>query len=124
MNFNSLGLPKFSNINLILITLYLLFYDHCRIKNYNDVWKDLRFLSLEWKRVLLPRLSVFDMGASEAIFSVLRREIIFEHTSPVIMMRAKKNHVERDGMRRAHVRDAVAMCETFSYLEERVSHLS
>ena len=36
-------------------------------------------------------------------------------------MRAQKNHVEREGMRKAHIRDAVAMCDTFSYLEERVS---
>lgn len=61
------------------------------------------------------------MGASEAIHSSVKREIILERTSPIIAMRAQKNQVEREGMRRAHVRDAVAMCDTFSYLEERVS---
>lgn len=71
--------------------------------------------------MLLPTLNVFDMGASEYIHSSLNREIIFEHTSPIVFMRAQKNDVEREGMRRAHLRDAVAMCDTFSYLEERVS---
>jgi Xaa-Pro aminopeptidase len=36
-------------------------------------------------------------------------------------MRAVKNSVERRGMRRANLKDAAAMCETLSYLEERVS---
>lgn len=69
---------------------------------------------------MLPTLNVFDMGASEYIYSSLSREIILERTSPIVFMRAQKNEVEREGMRRAHIRDAVAMCDTFSYLEERV----
>lgn len=61
------------------------------------------------------------MGVSEAIYSAIRyREIIFERTSPIVYMRAQKNSVEREGMRRAQVRDAVALCDTLSYLEERV----
>lgn len=104
--------------------LYLFPHSHCRIKDYNDIWKDLRTLSHRWKRVLLPSLSVFDMGASEAIHSSLNREIISERASPIITMRAQKNEKEREGMRRAHVKDAVAMSETFSYLEERVSQLT
>ena len=92
-----------------------------RIKHYHDIWKDLRTLSQQTKRgVLLPTISVFDMGASEAIYSSLNREIIVERTSPIVYMRAQKNNVEREGMRQAHIRDAVAMCDTFSYLEERV----
>jgi Xaa-Pro aminopeptidase len=59
------------------------------------------------------------MGASEAIYSALPREIIVERVSPVIYMRAQKNKVEREGMRRAQIRDAAAMCDTMSYLEER-----
>jgi Xaa-Pro aminopeptidase len=59
------------------------------------------------------------MGASEAIHAALPKEIIMERVSPVIYMRAQKNNVEREGMRRAHIRDAAAMCDTMSYLEER-----
>jgi Xaa-Pro aminopeptidase len=69
----------------------------------------------------MPKMSVFDMGVSEAIYSSVNPEIILKETSPIIYMRAKKNDVEREGMRRAHVRDAVALCDTLSYLEERVS---
>lgn len=63
------------------------------------------------------------MGASEAVYSSLKREAIYEQISPIVIMRAQKNLKERENMHRAHVRDAVAMCETFSYLEERVSLL-
>jgi Xaa-Pro aminopeptidase len=65
-------------------------------------------------------MNVFDMGASEYIHSSLSGEIVLDRTSPIVFMRAQKNDVEREGMRRAHIRDAVAMCDTFSYLEERV----
>jgi Xaa-Pro aminopeptidase len=65
-------------------------------------------------------MNVFDMGASKHIHMHLNREIIFERTSPIVYMRAQKNEVEREGMRNAHISDAVAMCDTFSYLEERV----
>lgn len=62
------------------------------------------------------------MGASEAIHSsIWSRDVIVEQISPIVYMRAQKNTVEREGMRKAHVRDAVAMCDTFQYLEERVS---
>lgn len=60
------------------------------------------------------------MGASEAVYSALQRETVLERISPIIHMRAQKNEVEREGMRRAHVKDAAAMCDTLSYLEERV----
>lgn len=84
----------------------------------------MRDFSTQWKRVLLPTLSVFDMGASEAVYSTIRNpEIIFERTSPIVYMRAKKNDVEREGMRRAQIRDAVALADTLNYLEERVRKL-
>lgn len=35
-------------------------------------------------------------------------------------MRAQKNDIEQKGMRTAHVRDAVVMCEFFGYFEEKV----
>lgn len=46
--------------------------------------------------------------------------MVVDQVSPVIYMRAQKNEVEKEGMRRAHVRDAAAMCEVFAYLEQKV----
>ena len=41
--------------------------------------------------------------------------------SPIIFMKARKNQVERDGMRQAHIRDAVALCDFLAYFEDSVS---
>ena len=100
-------------------TKEFLIYLH-RVKHYNDIWKDLRILSTSWNRVLMPSMNNFDLGVSEAIYSSVDREIIHERTSPIVYMRAQKNKVEREGMRHANIRDAVALCDTLSYLEERV----
>ncbi|KXJ79015.1 hypothetical protein RP20_CCG001990 [Aedes albopictus] len=89
------------------------------IKEYQDVLRDLRTLSQHWKRVLVPSAVVFDMGASEAIHSVLPREQVLDRPSPIIFLRAQKNEVEQQGMIKAHIRDGAAMCEVLSYLEER-----
>lgn len=39
--------------------------------------------------------------------------------SPIIDLRAEKNKVEAAGMRRSHLRDAVAMCDFLAYMEEQ-----
>lgn len=39
--------------------------------------------------------------------------------SPVIDLRAEKNKIEIAGMRRSHLRDAVAMCDFLAYMEEQ-----
>ena len=35
-------------------------------------------------------------------------------------MKARKNHVEIEGMKHAHVKDAVAVCEFLSFMENEV----
>lgn len=67
----------------------------------------------------MPAICVYDMGASQAIYSALRKEIVSLRISPIIYMRAQKTDAERRGMFNAHIRDAAAMCEVLSYLEEK-----
>lgn len=85
------------------------------------MWRDIRTLSQHWKRILVPTATVFDMGASEAIHGAIPRELVLDRPSPVIFMRAQKNEVEKQGMKKAHIRDGAAMCEVLSFLEDRVS---
>lgn len=92
-----------------------------RIKEYDEIWIDLRSYSHIWQKVLVPSHCVFDLGVSEAVFSSIIRNVILEKPSPVIFMRARKNAVERKGMQRAHVLDGAALCDAFSLLERRVS---
>lgn len=84
------------------------------------MWSDIRNLSQRWRRVLIPTPSTFDRGVSEAVYSSFHSGMVVNKESPVVYMRAQKNQAEREGMHRAHIRDAAAMCETLAYLEERV----
>lgn len=40
--------------------------------------------------------------------------------SPLILMKAQKNDIEVSGMKEAHLRDAVALCQFMSLLEDKV----
>ncbi|XP_055447455.1 xaa-Pro aminopeptidase 1 isoform X3 [Psammomys obesus] len=40
--------------------------------------------------------------------------------TPICIAKAVKNSAESEGMRRAHIKDAVALCELFSWLEKEV----
>lgn len=91
-----------------------------RIKEYEEIWRDIRAASLSWRRVTIPTHCVFDMGASEAVYSSVTRDIVLEKSSPIIFMKAQKNEIEREGMRKAHIIDGAAMCETLSYIEQKV----
>lgn len=93
-----------------------------RVKDYGVIWHDIRTMSHTWRRVLIPGHCVFDLGASEAIYSALSSHLIHERPSPIIFMRAQKNAIEREGMQRAHVLDGAAMCEALSALDRRVIH--
>ncbi len=42
-------------------------------------------------------------------------------TSPVLMMKAKKNPIEAEGMMNAHLKDAVALCDVISLMVDEVS---
>lgn len=64
---------------------------------------------------------MFDEGVSEAIYDRIPMHIMLHKVSPIILMRAKKNLVEREGMRNAHIVDSAAMCETMSYIQQKVS---
>lgn len=88
---------------------------------YEDVWQNLSTLCQAWKRVLVPTSYVFSLGASHAISRKVPHAKRLSLPSPIIGMKARKNVVEREGMRNAHIRDAAAMCKFFAYFENRVS---
>ncbi|EDW83651.1 uncharacterized protein Dwil_GK13723 [Drosophila willistoni] len=92
--------------------------DCVKIKEYHQIWSDIRTYVQKWKRVLVPAPCVQELGATEAIH-VAVGDTIVEHISPIIFMRAQKNSDEQAGMRRAHVKDGAAICEAMSNLETR-----
>lgn len=91
-----------------------------RLKPITSIWSDLTSLSYVWNRVLVPSHCVFDEGVSEAMYDRIPIHMMLHKVSPIILLRAKKNLVEREGMRHAHIVDSAAMCETMSYIQQRV----
>ncbi|XP_038677780.1 xaa-Pro aminopeptidase 1 isoform X1 [Scyliorhinus canicula] len=53
----------------------------------------------------------------EAIPKMLRLQTVY---TPICIAKALKNAAEVKGMRRAHIKDAVALCELFAWLEKEV----
>lgn len=58
--------------------------------------------------------------------AILRRRLqaVHLHTTPLSLMKAIKNDVELAGMRAAHLRDGVALCRFFHWLESEVERIS
>jgi Xaa-Pro aminopeptidase len=79
---------------------------------YDDVAAALQDLSREKKRVWVEDTSVTRWAAD-----LLSGAELVTETSPVTLMKARKNDVEIQGMRESHVRDGAAMCRFLCWLE-------
>ncbi|KAL6264380.1 hypothetical protein P5V15_004492 [Pogonomyrmex californicus] len=87
--------------------------------NYTDIWYDLKTMSQVWNTVWLPSPYGHAPGASKEIYNSIPPEKRLAKASPIIDLRAEKNKVEVAGMRKSHLRDAMAMCDFLAYMEEQ-----
>lgn len=60
--------------------------------------------------------------SSYAISALVPDQLIHREISPVCSMKAIKNDVEAKGMTECHVRDGVALCQYFAWLENAVQN--
>ncbi|XP_017784790.1 PREDICTED: xaa-Pro aminopeptidase 1 [Nicrophorus vespilloides] len=86
------------------------------IKNYDTIKEVLK----ENMEGLAGKVWVSNQ-ANYSIFSVIPKKSIIDENTPVQLFKAIKNPVERQGMRNAHIKDGVALCSYFSWLEKNVS---
>ncbi|XP_059488779.1 xaa-Pro aminopeptidase 1-like isoform X2 [Neocloeon triangulifer] len=92
-----------------------------RIFEYDQFWKDLPTFSQSWNKVLLPVQFSYNSGCSHRVVTQVPEEKRMMQPSPIMMLKAVKNSVEIEGMKRAHIRDAVALCEFMAYFEDKMS---
>lgn len=80
------------------------------------VYETIRFLMTKY-------FSLFQMSdsSSYALVNVVPDGRRVSEMSPIQLMKAIKNDVEIEGMKRAHIKDAVALCEYFAWLEDVIS---
>ncbi|XP_034250597.1 xaa-Pro aminopeptidase 2-like [Thrips palmi] len=96
-----------------------------QIHDHQDIWEKLPTLAATRNSVALTMPVVYHTGASYKLYTAVRGEasgnkrVVFI-ASPVLYMKATKNQVEAMGMKRAHVKDAVALVEMLSILSEEV----
>lgn len=57
------------------------------------------------------------LGSSYALTALIPEEKRLHEITPINLMKAVKNETEAKGMRECHIRDGVALCQYFSWLE-------
>ncbi|KAG6457478.1 xaa-Pro aminopeptidase 1 [Manduca sexta] len=98
------------------LAVYNCYTNNCtKVNEYTTIYAELR-RSTESK-ILIPAAGTFQRGASAAIAQSITATKRMFLLSPIVYLKAQKNEAEVKGMRKAHLRDAVAMCTLLSYLE-------
>ncbi|CAH1975267.1 unnamed protein product [Acanthoscelides obtectus] len=95
--------------------------DSVYLRDYDDIWTDLRTESQYYKKILVPSYCVYSEGASHAIYQHIDPERRLPMQSPIIYLKALKNQVEIKGMLEANVKDSAAVCDCFAYIEQRIT---
>ncbi|XP_011306386.1 xaa-Pro aminopeptidase 1 isoform X2 [Fopius arisanus] len=109
------------SVDLHLKTDGCYYADCVRIVNYSEIWNDLRTLSQSWSKAWLPAPCVYAQGVSRQIYVSIPSSKRYFEPSPIIALRAVKNDIEINGMRQAHIRDSIVMCDFMADMEFQMS---
>nr|XP_027231982.1 xaa-Pro aminopeptidase 1-like [Penaeus vannamei] len=92
------------------------------INEYTAILNRLRALEVTngVNKVMMGKKYSYSGGASYAIYSAVPEEKRVVATSPVLLMKARKNPTEVQGMIHSHVKDAVALCDFLAFLEREI----
>ncbi|XP_063893288.1 xaa-Pro aminopeptidase 1 [Helicoverpa armigera] len=100
------------------LAVYNCFNNNCtRVSEYTSIYSELRRTADS--KILIPAAGTFQRGASAAIAQSIPPAKRMFLLSPIIYLKAQKNEAEVNGMKKAHIRDAIAMCTLLSYLESK-----
>ncbi|QDC09257.1 aminopeptidase P family protein [Oceanicola sp. D3] len=92
-----------------------------------ELWPDVAVLPRESFAAALAelggRVQIDPESAPEAVAAILRGKAeVVEGPDPCLLPKAKKNTAELDGMRAAHLRDAVAMVKFLAWLDDEAEN--
>lgn len=85
-----------------------------QLRNYTDIYRDVAHLPNKTEKVLITSKS------SYAIYSSTPEAKRIVKDSPILLMKAVKNPFEIEGMKKAHIKDSVAIIDFVALLEEEV----
>ncbi|XP_073994285.1 aminopeptidase P isoform X2 [Rhodnius prolixus] len=86
------------------------------IHPYENIYSSLEDLVCDIKKVWICRSASFE------IYNTFPESKRFSECSPIAVMKAVKNEVEVKGMINAHVKDGIALCRYFSWLEKTMEN--
>ncbi|KAJ9581804.1 hypothetical protein L9F63_003873 [Diploptera punctata] len=95
--------------------------DSVIIKEYDEIWDDLANLDVGDNKIWLPDAYSYAGGVSYLIYKITNEGNVLLKTSPALLMKNIKNEVESKGMRNAHIKDAVALCQFLNKIENEVT---
>lgn len=81
---------------------------------YEGIWDAVHEAAKNGSRIWISSSS------SAALARLVPKTHLISDPSPIAHSKAVKNAVEIEGMKQAHIRDAIALCEYFSWLEQEV----
>ncbi|KXJ06335.1 Xaa-Pro aminopeptidase 1, partial [Exaiptasia diaphana] len=84
------------------------------IHEYSDIKSSVKQLVENDRKIWISKTS------SVALTSIVPEANLITENSPITYLKALKNSTEIEGMRQAHIRDAVALTEFFCWLEQEV----
>uniref|UniRef100_A0A0N8B2S8 Putative Xaa-Pro aminopeptidase n=1 Tax=Daphnia magna TaxID=35525 RepID=A0A0N8B2S8_9CRUS len=90
------------------------------VRHYENVFNDLPVSTKNVDSVLLPSNYAYSGGVSFAIYETIPAVKRRTSPSPLILLKATKNAIEVEGMKNAHMKDAVALCDFLSLLQEQI----
>ncbi len=103
--------------------------NNIEIKNYEEIWNDLKDLSTIIKKsknknisILVPKSSSWAINTSleeNKTLGKIKCNILIDN-SPIEISKSIKNNVELNGSRKAHLRDGYALIHFYSWLEEHI----
>lgn len=65
----------------------------------------------------------FSDTSSYAIYERVSQDLQIMKASPILLMKARKNDVEIQGLKNACFKDSVSLCELFSWIQEKIDNL-
>uniref|UniRef100_A0A224XLD9 Putative xaa-pro aminopeptidase n=1 Tax=Panstrongylus lignarius TaxID=156445 RepID=A0A224XLD9_9HEMI len=83
--------------------------------SYNSIYSSLESMVNDVKKVWICRSASFE------IYKTFPESKRVCECSPIAVMKAVKNEVEVQGMRNAHIKDGVALCRYFAWLEKSMA---
>ncbi|XP_045034840.1 xaa-Pro aminopeptidase ApepP-like [Daphnia magna] len=90
------------------------------VRHYENVFNDLPVSTKNVDSVLLPSNYAYSEGVSFAIYETIPAVKRQTSPSPLILLKETKKAIEVEGMKNAHMKDAVALSDFLSLLQEQI----